>query len=146
MTQPTGFLALAFALLAAASPLAAQEAAAPQPTGVAIELNATAPQDAGCLLSFVVLNGHEAEITHALYEAVLFDGNGQVHQLTLFDFGALPPARPRVRQFIVPDLACDGLSRIIFNGATRCESAGLAPGACMSGLQLDSRTATEVLG
>jgi hypothetical protein len=128
----------------AATPLAADEVA--QPAAVDIELNATAPQEAGCLLSFVVQNGHAEEISAAVYEAVLFDGAGQVHQLTLFDFGSLPPARPRVRQFVLPDLACDGLSRIIFNGASTCDSAGLGAGACTDRLTLRSRTPVEVDG
>lgn len=126
------------------APLAAEDA--DPVAGIAIELNALAPQDSGCLLSFVVQNGHTGAISHAVFEAVLFNGTGQVHQLTLFDFGELPPARPRVRQFIVPSLACSEVSRIIFNGAATCTSDDLAPSACLDGLILHSRTDTEVLG
>ncbi|WP_425038728.1 hypothetical protein [Primorskyibacter sp. S187A] len=117
-----------------------------QPPGIDLELNATQAQDAGCLLSFVVQNGHETDLERVVFEAVLFDTAGQVHQLTLFDFGALPAARPRVRQFVVPQLACSDLSRIIFNGASTCDGQDIAPDLCTQGLTLRSRTATELLG
>ena len=71
---------------------------------------------------------------------------GRVERLTLFDFGTLPAARPRVRQFVVPDLACEALGRVLFNGAETCTGAGLAEGACEDGLLLSSRTAVELLG
>ncbi|MCH2165297.1 MAG: hypothetical protein MK098_11680 [Marinovum sp.] len=111
-----------------------------------IELNATNPQDSGCLLSFVVQNGHAHNIDSAVFEAVLFDAQGQVNQLTLFDFGALPQARPRVRQFVVPGLQCNDLSRLIFNGASTCEGDGVNVAMCSEDLTLRSRVATEIQG
>lgn len=135
--------AVACAMLAA-GPLAAQEA--DLPPAVSVELNAAEAEGAGCLLSFVVQNGHPEAIDRVVYEAVLFDEDGRVAQLTLFDFGALPPARPRVRQFILPDMPCDGITRIIFNGAETCDSAALGTAACTDGLVLRSRTGAEVQG
>ena len=113
---------------------------------VLIELNTTKLTEAGCTLSFLVLNGHPSQIDKVVYETVLFNSAGQVDRLTLFDFGTLPPGRPRVRQFSVPGATCDGLSQILINGAHTCEAPDLADTACEAGLTLDTRTKIEVIG
>ena len=92
--------ALAFwtALVPLAGPAAAAaEAETDLGAHVTIELNAVAPVDAACRMSFLIQNGHASDIRQAVFEAVLFDDQGRVERLTLFDFGELPAARPRVR-------------------------------------------------
>lgn len=111
-----------------------------------IELNAIAPVDTACRMSFLIQNGHATDIRQAVFEAVLFDAEGRVDRLMLFDFGELPSARPRVRQFVVPGLTCEGLGKVLINGAETCTGEGLAAGACAEGLELRSRTGVEVLG
>jgi hypothetical protein len=113
---------------------------------LSIELNATQPVENSCKLSFLVVNGHDAAVDKAVYEAVLFDTQGQVNRLMLFDFGKLPAKRPRVRQFVVPQLACDGLGQVLVNGVNQCSGEGLPEGACLDKLKLGSRTDVEVLG
>nr|WP_037373136.1 hypothetical protein [Salipiger mucosus] len=113
---------------------------------LSLELNTTAPAENGCTLTFLALNGHESDIQRVVFEAVLFDTGGQVDRLTLFDFGTLPAGRPRVRQFVVPGLACDGLGQILINGASTCEAGELGAGACSDDLLLETRTETEVIG
>ncbi|WP_372614617.1 hypothetical protein [Aquicoccus sp.] len=130
-------------LVAAALPGQAEEDQGP---GVRIELNSLDPVEGACRISFVIQNGHAHDIDNAVFEAVLFDAEGRVERLTLFDFGALPAARPRVRQFVVPGLACDGLGRVLINGSETCAGDGLPPGACMEGLELESRTDVELIG
>lgn len=112
-----------------------------------LELNTAQSQGEACTLTFQIINGFESEIGRLVYETVLFDSAGSVNRLTLFDFGTLPPGRPRVRQFSVPGMACEGLGRILINGAHSCEAEGLEAGACEDGLRLESRVSTiEVLG
>ncbi|MBY5935650.1 hypothetical protein KUV51_21755 [Tateyamaria omphalii] len=113
---------------------------------IAIELNTVRDGDSACTLTFMVTNGHETAIDQLVYETVLFDAAGQVDRLTLFDFGALPVGRPRVRQFAVPDVGCDGLGRVLFNGLHTCAAEGLEAGACAAGLVPSSRVEIEVLG
>lgn len=113
---------------------------------IALDLNAVQQTGEACKLSFVVQNGHASDIAQATYEAVLFDSEGRVDRLTLFDFGALPSARPRVRQFVVPDLDCASLGRLLINGSETCTGEGLAPDACTKDLELRSRSGVEVLG
>jgi len=148
--------------------LAAQEpstpatpVATPPAAGLAIELNTAANHDGGCLLSFVAQNGTGQDIDRAVFETVLFTAEGQVDRLSLFDFGALPDGRPRVRQFVVPQAACDGLGQVLFNGAQTCEQPATATAtatanapdtpaaalaACDGALRLSTRTQIEVTG
>jgi len=111
-----------------------------------IELNAAESLESGCKLSFLALNGHPSDIAQAVFEAVIFDAAGQVDRLTLLDFADLPTARPRVRQFMIPNLQCSSIGQILFNGASTCQSTDLKPGACGNGLMLDSKTDIEVAG
>ncbi|WP_255564190.1 hypothetical protein [Mameliella sp. CS4] len=111
---------------------------------VSLELNALEPVDGACRISFLIQNGHDSDIARAVYEAVLFDTEGRVDRMTLFDFGNLPAARPRVRQFLVPGLICSDLGRLLINGAETCEAA--SPGACTQDLHLRSRTEVEIIG
>ncbi len=113
---------------------------------VSVELNTVKPSEDGCILSFLVVNGHPGPIDKVVYETVLFDSTGQVDRLTLFDFGTLPPARPRVRQFTISGLACEGLGKILINGASTCDAPDLGPAACEAGLLTGSRTNVEVQG
>ena len=138
-------LAVWAALVPLAGPAAA-EAETDLGAHVTIELNAVAPVDAACRMSFLIQNGHASDIRQAVFEAVLFDDQGRVERLTLFDFGELPAARPRVRQFVVPDLDCAALGQVLFNGAETCSGDGLSPTACSEGLELRSRAGVEVLG
>ena len=117
-----------------------------QDAAVAIELNRVKPNDGGCILTFVVTNGHPRPIEKAVYETVLFDRAGQVDRLTLFDFGTLPAGRPRVRQFSVSNIACDDLGRILINGAQTCDAPDLADSACEAGVILKSRTGIGIIG
>ncbi len=111
-----------------------------------VELNTAETTDSACRLSFLIENTHPADITQAIYEAVLFNIDGAVNQLTLFDFGVLPTGRPRVRQFEVPGLACTDLSRLLINGASTCEADELGADICTTTLLLSSRTSIALLG
>ncbi|MFW2544829.1 hypothetical protein ACN2XU_19515 [Primorskyibacter sp. 2E107] len=125
------------------SPACAQDV---QGAYVSIELNAVQQVEASCRVSFLVQNGHDFDIDQAVYEAVLFDVEGRVDRLTLFDFGALPAARPRVRQFVIPGLSCGSLGRLLINGAQTCTGTNVPVDACGKDLDLRSRTDVEVLG
>jgi hypothetical protein len=128
--------------LAATLALAAPAAADADTPGLSVELNRIDPVAGACRLTFVVENGLGAELGALALETVLIDTGGQVERLTLFDFGALPDGVPRVRQFDVPGLACEGLGRVLINGIAACE--GVA--SCNGALRLHSRTGVAVIG
>ena len=104
-----------------------------------IELNAADTLDDTCRLTFVLKNGLGQDVDQLVAETVLFSDQGQVLLLTLFDFGQLPAGRPRVRQFQVPDIACDGLGHVLVNGADSCLIGGAEVTTCQDALSPSSR-------
>ncbi len=117
----------------------AQEA--PEPS-LTVELNRIDQIEGACRLTFMVENAMGRDLDALAVEVVLFDPQGVVERLTLFEFGALPAGVPRVRQFDVPGLSCDGLGRVLVNGVAECP--GDLP--CAAALEPSSRTDVEVIG
>lgn len=126
-------------LVALALPAQADDA-----PSLSLELNAVTAQDQACRLTFVVENGLGKDLSALVYETVLFSKDGQVMTMTLFDFGAVPDGRPRVRQFDLPGTDCSTVGRVLLNDAHACE--GVPEGACTDSLKWSSRTDVEVLG
>ncbi len=150
MMERKTLLALIFLSLAGTGAVRAQsQAQSADPATDArltVELNAAQQQEQGCKLSFVVTNAHPGDISKAVFETVIFDSAGQVSRLTLFDFGALPSGRPRVRQFVIPGTSCEAIGQVLFNGADTCDGAEIPAQACTTGLTLSTRTEIEVTG
>lgn len=146
--------ALPLLALLAAGTTSAQDAAPAEtvPTAevqastLSIELNDAVGADGGCRLTFLVENTLGADLTALSLETAVLTTEGQVHQVTLFDFGDLPAGRPRVRQFDLPDLSCEAIGQVLINDVAACEGAGVDPGACQSGLDLSSRTDIDLIG
>ncbi|KMW57724.1 hypothetical protein AIOL_002691 [Candidatus Rhodobacter oscarellae] len=113
---------------------------------IELELNALDPGEGSCRLTFVVVNSHETPLDKLVYETVLFDASGRVERLTLFDFGAVPSGPPRVRQFDIPGLDCGNIGRVLINGPSACDGAGVDPMICTGPLKLGSRTDAELIG
>lgn len=144
MIKPLNLFPGALSAILLAGSVAAQDAEAP--SGLSVELNAATAAQEGCVLSFLITNGHGSPVEKAVFETVLFNQDGQVDRLTLFDFGQLPSGRPRVRQFTLPDTSCDAIGRMLVNGANTCEAPELGANACTEGLRLSTRTDIEVVG
>lgn len=128
-------LAAAGVLAAATLPARAEGEA----SRFSLELNRLAPSKGGCLVTFVARNGLPAALESSSFEIVLFDTEGLVDRMTVFDFGALPAGKTVVRQFQVAGLACDGIGRLLVNDAKACSGAGVEPGACIAALTTASK-------
>jgi len=112
--------------------------AAAGPPSLDLALDRAVDVAEGCAATFVVTN-HGAGALEALsLEAVIFDAAGRVERLTLFDLGAVPAGARRVREFVIPGAACDGLSAVLINGVAECAPAG-AP-VCAGPPALSSHT------
>lgn len=111
-----------------------------------LELNAVRDVDGACRLTFQAQNATGVEIDQAVFETVIFDTSGAVVSLSLFDFRDLPAGRPRVRQFELPDLACDSIGKALINGASSCVVDETENGICDEALSPSSRLAVELLG
>ena len=145
MTASCGLrLSIVAAFFGAMTPALAQQSTTP---ALSLTLNSTmTTEEGGCRLIFVLQNDLGAALERLVAEAVLFDAAGRVASLTLFDFGALPEGRPRVRQFDLAGQGCDGIGAVLINGIGTCDGAGLAPGAYIGALHLASETEIEVTG
>lgn len=115
-------LALAFAL-----PASAQEG------GVTLDLNRLDDSGGACRLTFVADNAL-APLSSMVVETVLFDRAGRVAALMLFDFGALPMERRRVRQFDVAGIACADVAQVLVNGVSACSGDVVDAAACAAAL------------
>jgi hypothetical protein len=129
----------ALAVVLLATPLSAQTETA---RTLALELNRVDQIGAACRFTFLADNRLGSDMSAFTVETVIIDAEGVVDRLTLFEFGALPDDTPRVRQFDVPDLTCDGVGRILINGVSDCGGVD----DCAAGLTLSNRTDVELLG
>ncbi|MBQ1203676.1 MAG: hypothetical protein IIX61_07760, partial [Loktanella sp.] len=86
---------------------------------ITLDLNRLDQMDTACRLTFVATNDL-ADVTALTVETVLFDRDGRVAAMTLFDFGDLPDTATRVRQFDIADQRCDALAQVLVNGVATC--------------------------
>jgi hypothetical protein len=97
-----------------------------------VELNALAPSQKGCMMTFVAENDLAAPITKISFELAFFNDKNSVDRVTVLDFRDLPVGKKRVRQFDMPGVKCESVSRIIINDTPVCD--GPSAGACKAGL------------
>jgi len=135
---------IAAALLAAPHAALAQQGAANVAPALSVELNTATQIEGACQLTFLATSAQT--IDQLVLETVLITRDGAVDRLTLFDLRDIPAARPRVRQFNVPQLTCDDLGQVLINGVSTCDGAGLTPAICAAALTLTTRTDIEVSG
>ncbi len=114
--------------------------------GLLLELNTIQDVEGACRLTFVTENETETKIDDVGFETVVFDSSGSVVTLALYNFGELPKGLPRVRQFLVRNLTCDQVGRVLINGITTCVVGGSDSDVCADTLTLRSRTDVELLG
>jgi hypothetical protein len=100
---------------------------------IALDLNRLDAVDGACRLTFVADNAL-APLSALVLETVIFDRAGKVAALTLFDFGALPAERRRVRQFDVAGITCADVAQVLVNGVASCAGEGLDAVTCAAAL------------
>lgn len=109
-------------------------AAAPAP--IRIELNAVAPVQKQCSLSFVIENKNDSALRSLKLDLVLFGRDGVISRRLVAEMGPLRAAKTTVKTFAV-DGDCAALGSVLVNDVTAC-----APGeadACLAQLELNSR-------
>jgi hypothetical protein len=136
-----GSLVLSGAIQAYAQEPAA--AAAPK-AALDVELNALAPSQKGCMMTFVALNTLPQAITKVSFELAFFNDKNAVDKITVLDFRDLPQGKKRVRQFDMPNVKCEAVTRVLINDTPACE--GPAKGECMKGLVTRSQVSVPFEG
>lgn len=132
-----------FALCGAMALAGAAEA---QTGNFELELNAAVGAGGGCQLTFVASNNTGVALTKTSYEVAVFDTEGLVSSLFVFEFGELPMNKTRVVLFALPELSCEKISRLLVNRQDECESADGPQDICMKALNTSSRIATIPFG
>lgn len=110
---------------------------------IGLELNRLEQNGEACRLTFVVSNELGSDLSGSGFEMVIFDGNGLVRLMTVFDFGALPTGKTVVKRFELPDTGCGSVSRILVNSAARCSGPGIEAPQCSAALTTTNRTETD---
>ncbi|MBX5218087.1 MULTISPECIES: hypothetical protein [unclassified Rhizobium] len=138
----TGGVAAVMAGLVVATVVQAQEAA--PATSLDVELNALAPSQKGCMMTFVALNKLSSAINKVSFELAFFNDKNDVDRITVLDFRDLPQGKKRVRQFDMPNLKCESVTRILINDTPVCD--GPVAGECMKGLVTRSQISVPFEG
>ncbi len=111
-----------------------------------LELNAAVDAGDGCQLTFVASNNTGVALSKASYEVAVFDSDGLVSSLFVFEFGELPMNKTRVVLFSLPEQKCEKISRLLVNRQDECDSADGPQDICMKALNTSSRIATIPFG
>ncbi|AHG46537.1 hypothetical protein RLEG12_26340 [Rhizobium leguminosarum bv. trifolii CB782] len=136
------FAAVAAGIVMAVSSVAqAQDAASAK---LDVELNALAPSQKGCMMTFVAENDLQAPINKISFELAFFNDKNAVDRITVLDFRDLPQGKKRVRQFDMPNVKCESVTRILINDTPVCD--GPAAGECMKGLVTRSQISVPFEG
>ncbi|ARQ59563.1 UNVERIFIED_ORG: hypothetical protein GGE64_002223 [Rhizobium etli] len=109
-----------------------------------VELNALAPSQKGCMMTFVALNQLPAAINKVSFELAFFNDKNAVDRITVLDFRDLPQGKKRVRQFDMPNVKCESVTRILINDTPVCD--GPAAGGCMKDLVTRSQISVPFEG
>jgi hypothetical protein len=137
-------LACGLFAVACSIPAFAQEATAPKAGKIDVELNALTSSQKGCMMTFVAQNDLAMPINKISLELAFFNQSSTVDRITVLDFRDLPIGKKRVRQFDMPNVKCESVSRVIVNDAPVCD--GPAAGECMKGLVTRSQIAVPFEG
>jgi hypothetical protein len=119
----------------------AQDAAASK---LDVELNALTPSQKGCMMTFVAENNLATPINKVSFELAFFNDKNAVDRITVLDFRDLPQGKKRVRQFDMPNVKCETVTRVLINDTPVCD--GPAAGECMKGLVTRSQISVPFEG
>ena len=146
-TMAEKIMAVRFAAVTAGMAMAVSSICQAQDAATAkldIELNALAPSQKGCMMTFVAENNLQAPINKISFELAFFNDKNAVDRITVLDFRDLPQGKKRVRQFDMPNVKCETVTRIIINDTPVCD--GPVAGECMKGLVTRSQISVPFEG
>ncbi|MDL2405376.1 hypothetical protein PY650_06830 [Rhizobium calliandrae] len=137
-----GLFAIASCVPAFAEEVTAVPAANAQK--LTVELNALVPSQKGLMMTFVAENDLATAIGKISFELAFFNDKNAVDRVTVLDFRDLPVGKKRVRQFDMPGVKCESVSRIIMNDTPVCD--GPAAGKCKAALTTRSQLSVPFEG
>jgi hypothetical protein len=131
-------LGLALAVMPAA--LFAQDAAAPPPGSLGVELNKLEDNGTGgCRAFFLFRNASGVAFDGFEMSLAIFDPDGVIDRLLSIDAAPLPVERTTLKLFEVPDLACDRIAEVLLHDMPVCRPQNAESIDCFPILALTSR-------
>jgi hypothetical protein len=109
------------------------------PGTVALELNKTEAQPAGCRVYFVLDNGTADSFDAFKLDLVVFASDGVILRNLATEMGPLRADKRVVKMFDLGDLACDGIGSLLVNDVLACSAAGQERADCIDLLTVGSR-------
>lgn len=129
--------------------IAADAAAADEqgaaPGTIALELNKTEAQPAGCRIYFVLDNGTPESFDVFKLDLVVFAGDGVILRNLATEMGPLRAEKRVVKMFDLADLACDGIGSLLVNDVLACSAAGQDRGDCIDLVTVGSRASVTLM-
>ncbi|WP_134761573.1 hypothetical protein [Jiella endophytica] len=135
-----GLSAVSAGLAQDADGKAARPGDGPDAAGLSLELNNAVDEAGVCRLSYVVVNRTGEPLEKISYDVVVFDQDQRVSRFLVLQFGQLPAGKTKVVQFDLADQPCSGISRILVNDVSECQTASGTASICMDALRPASRT------
>lgn len=104
-----------------------------------IELNKLEQRDSACRLTLLIENRLGQTLRALDLELVLFARDQRIMRLIAAKAGWFPKAKSRVRQFDLPAIKCQQISRVLVNTINKCEGDELTPERCLGLTRTRSR-------
>jgi len=120
-------------------------AGAQEVTGkIGLELNHVQPNQAGgCRLSVIASNGLDRPIEKLGLELVVFNKDGIIDRLMRLELRRMSAGKSKVQQFDLPDVPCDGLSRLHINDVVNCVPPAITGVYCPDLMELSNKTTLQ---
>ena len=134
-----------FGVLAAAIAAVAGAPAFAQSNRLLIELNKVEASSAGCQFHLIVANESATDLNVLSADLVFFDREGVVLTRSTVSFGGMRANKTHFRSFVFPELACDGVGRVLVNDIVQCQPANNATFDCGAALEVSSRASIELV-
>ncbi len=136
----TPYLRPAIALHVTLAILAMNMAIAEPSNTIHLELNKLQPSPDGCQTHLVLHNDRASELQSLKLEFAVFGTDGVVQKSVALPISFLPPGKTRYQAFVLDDLPCGVIGRILLNDVRDCHDRAGPLEECLSGLILNNRT------
>lgn len=114
---------LAAALFAGAAGPALAQQQQPAADKVTVEVNRLTQGQGGCQVFMIARNATPRDFGSLQADLVTFGADGVVNGRLLVELAPLNAGKTVLRPFEIPEVACDGIDRVLLNEVPRCEDA-----------------------
>jgi hypothetical protein len=122
---------------------AAQDAAAPGPVKLSLQLNKLEPHDQSCRAYMVITNKTDTPYDSFKLDLIEFGTDGIIGHRFAIDLGPIRANKEMVKLFDI-QTPCDQIGSFLVNDVLECKTASGPAKDCLSGLALSSRAKAQL--